>query len=653
MIIEPEVIRNAKEKLGDKNAELIAELLDLEDYNEKTKKSRCPNPNHDDSTPSFSYNPRTFSFHCFGCGYNVDLLEAYMRSKKVSFLDACEFLFDQAGIRYDFGAKGAYRSGYYYPKPHYADNKNKVYAYWASRGISKETIDYMGVEQDTDGNTLFQYWDLNDTLVSVKVRVSGKVEKAKKVRKCWHLSDDDGKPFDHRNILYNINKINTSQPLIITSGEGDCLAAIECGFYNSTSINGGDQNTEWIGECWDFLSQFDEIILVHDNDESGKKFAKEVSVRLGEYRIKIAEIPESIEFDGKKRFVKDLNEYLFYAGKQAVCEVINNARESEIPSVIDYTDVKKFDMSDVDGFYTGFAELDKTLDKLYMGTTTIITGIASSGKSSLISTLACRSVEQGFPAFIYSGELPNPSLKNWIDCVHAGQFGMKEYINTQTGEPYYRVDSQAYDRINRFYKDKIFFYRDGFGHKTSTVLKTMEAMVRKRSVKTLILDNMTSLDLENNDNNKYIKQEDFIRDIIDFSKRWQVACIVVLHPRKMEEMRRMTLFDLQGAVAAVNLAHRVLSLYRVSAKDKEGVRGRNGEWIKEPIKYDVILDVLKDRFGSATGASVGLYYDKPSRRFFDSYETLAHRYAWDKGTETALPFGAPQLEDEMEVFGTI
>ena len=142
---------------------------------------------------------------------------------------------------------------------------------------------------------------------------------------------------------------------------------IEAGFKNAVSINGGDSNTAWIGECWDWLQQFNEIILVHDNDPSGEKFAKEVSKRLGEYRVKIAEIPnepltnpETGEVIGG-RLINDLNELLFSKGKEAVRDVLQNAKDIEIPTVVDYTDVKKFDMSDVDGFTTGFGELDNAI----------------------------------------------------------------------------------------------------------------------------------------------------------------------------------------------------------------------------------------------------------------------------------------------------
>lgn len=623
----------------------------MDKYNASRKVGCCPNPAHDDHNPSCSYNPKNHSFHCWSCGFDADVLTAYMMHDGCSFLEACERLFQEAGMEYDFTERGVRQSIHYkYPKPEYAETKEHVYTYWKTRCISPETIDYLDIQEDLQGNTMFQYRDLNDVLVTVKLRKSAPVKKGE--RKCWHLPGADTS-----NYLYNINKISATQPLIITSGEGDCATAIECGFYNTVSINGGEQNTQWISECWDFLQQFEDIYLIHDNDESGRKFAREVTSRLGEYRVKIVDIPTPYVLeDGTKVRVKDLNELLYYQGKEAVREAINNASQAEIPTVIDYTDVSKFDMSDVPGFVSGLHDLDIALDKFYMGTTTVLTGISGSGKSSFLSTLIAQSVEQGFPAFVYSGELSNQSLKGWVDSVHAGQRGLNAYQSQVTGNTYFKIKPEVFKKINDTYRGRLFFYRDGFDHKVSRLLQTAENVVRRNGVKTLIFDNMTSVDLENSDHDKYIKQEDFVRNVIEFSKRWQVCCIVVLHPKKMDMVRRMGLFDLQGVTAAVNLAHRVLSLYRVTKKEKAGEMNRNGNgWYRQPIPYDVIIDVLKDRFGSAAGKEVGLYYDIPSKRFFDSVASLDHRYEWDDSEPdgTWLPFGIPQFEEANEVFGEV
>ena len=129
---------------------------------------------------------------------------------------------------------------------------------------------------------------------------------------------------------------------------------------------------------------------------------------------------------------------------------------------------------------------------------------------------------------------------------------------------------------------------------------------------------------------------------------------VVLHPRKMDTVRRMNLFDLQGVVSSVNLSHRVFSLYRVQEQDRIGEQTRDGKWRKRPLRGDVVLDVLKDRYGSASNRSVSLYYDRPSKRFYDEPSTLAFRYSWEHDeTPQNLPyFDSSRFTSDNEVFGT-
>ena len=130
--------------------------------------------------------------------------------------------------------------------------------------------------------------------------------------------------------------------------------------------------------------------------------------------------------------------------------------------------------------------------------------------------------------------------------------------------------------------------------------------------------------------------------------------VLVLHPRKMDTVRRMGLFDLSGVTSSVNLSHRVISLYRVQEADRRGEMSRNGKWIKKPLKGNVILDIQKDRFGSGGGRSMSLWYDKPSKRFYTNPDNLAYRYAWDKGgtSDMLQYFDKSQWDDnDDEVFG--
>ena len=334
LLIDRSYIDKAKQKLGDKTASIIAQELQVEDFDEKQLKCRCCF--HEEKTASMIFNPKTLSFHCFGCGKNTDIIDAFMHTGK-TYAQAVQKLFDLADIQYPLGEVGVKtRSQYRYPKPEYANSKDKVYAYWGKRGISKETIDYLDIQQDKNGNALFQYYDTNDVLTMCKVRPSKRVPHGE--TKTWCLPNSDTTP-----ILYNMNRVNIDSPLLIATGEGDCAAAIEAGFKNAVSIPLGDGNTHWIEECWDWLEQFPEIIIAHDNDESGMKYLKSIVPRLGSWRCKVMSIPSVVEVSDKQYHIKDINEYLFRCGKKAVLDAILNAKDSPIKSVTDVTQIKNRD----------------------------------------------------------------------------------------------------------------------------------------------------------------------------------------------------------------------------------------------------------------------------------------------------------------------
>ena len=569
--------------------------------------------------------------------------------KGMTYLQACQKLFDLAGIKYSFGELGVKtKHQYRYPKEVPIGDKSKIYAYFKKRCISPQTLDYADVRQDEEGNIVWNYYDSNDVLTMVKYRPSRKIHKGE--NKCWCQ-----KNADTSNLLFNMNRINTTAPLLICEGEPDCLSAIEAGFTNTVSVPLGSGNFHWIEENWDWLEQFDSIIVCSDNDEAGQKMQKEVVYRLGSWRTKVVEVPPIFEAEnGKKYSINDLNEALYYLGKEKVLEIILNAKDSPVPGVIDFSDIQDVDLDQIDGITTGIRPLDRYLMKLFQGTLNIITGINGAGKSSFINQIICQSLEQDKNVFLFSGELPNFQTKNWLNSVLAGQRHIEErHFQDAT---YYKVRPEAKREIDEFYRGRLYIYEDGRSNRMTDLLKTMEDSVRKYGTKLLILDNLTAINLECSDDNKYNKQSELIMNLIAFAVKFNVIVLLVVHPHKIDTMRRLNKMDVQGISAIIDLAHRIISLYRVSEKDKQGEPKINGSgWRIKPIKEDVLIDILKDRMLGFEGRSVGVYYDQPSRRFFTSEEDLDRRYSWDKHPYIGgLPYPPAQLIDEEdEVFGTV
>lgn len=967
MQIDRDMIFKAKETLGDRNAELIVETLGIADYDSRNMKCCCPF--HGENHASFIYNPKEYNFHCFGaCGRSYDLVDVFMLSG-FTYAEACRKLFELAEMPYSFGELGVKtKRQYRYPKPVECTDKSKVYEYLGKRKISPKTIDYADVRQDDAGNIVFNYYDTNDVLTMVKYRPARKVEKGE--NKTWCQKDADTAP-----LLFNMNRINTSAPLICCEGEVDSLSAIEAGFTNAVSVPLGAGNLHWIEENFDFLEQFDSIIICADNDEAGLKMQKECVYRLGSWRTKVVDIPPYYEKpDGKRVAVKDLNEVLYWFGKEKVAELLNNAKDSPVPGIVDFSDIEDIDLDALDGIPTGMPSLDRYLMKLFYGTFNIVTGIngcvsgdteyfngyewkpiskycgdkvlqygqdgsaelvmpdiyhkypcdhfwhfksaygvdqvvsdehnlvyltskgnlakkntldfidqhnsskngcqshfittfhyngvgisltddeirvmcavvcdgsftnsqknpnlcrinikkerkktrlreilkradiayterhynprdpeystfyfnapraekafnpewyqcsahqlevftdeilnwdgcnskgrrsfsttikenadfvqfafsatgrrsvvrecnrigttrsqyvrksieyevsvtdqiypsllnvkkrieipkvpsedgykycftvpsgmlvlrhngrinvtGNSGKSSFLNQILCQCLDHGESAYLYSGELPNFQSKNWLNFIFAGQRNVTEH---QFGDStYYKVTSEAKQAISDFYRGKLFIRKDGESNKKSDILKSMEEAVRKFGTKLIILDNMTSMNLENNDNNKFEKQAELVTDVINFAVKYNVAVILVVHPHKIDMMRRLNKMDVQGISALIDLAHRVISLYRVQEHEKAGEAKLSGPgWRTPPVKADVIIDILKDRLTGYEGRSVNVFYDRPSKRFFATEEELDHRYKWDrKAYQDPLPFPPTQLDDQTdEVFG--
>ncbi len=610
MLIDRKLIWKAKESLGDQNAEIIRNILNLDGYNERQHKSLCPF--HHEDTASFIYNPKQYNFHCFGaCGTNTDIIDAYMH-KGLTYLEAVEALFDMAGITYAFGEKGIQtKREHRYPKPKYAQTNDRIYSYLETRHISKETADHLGLKQDEKGNILFQYWDSNDVLTMVKCRPSRPVRHGES--KNWVLPDSDA---DH--ILFNLNKVNFDSPLLITCGELDCAAAVEAGFINSVSIPFGDGNTQWISECWSYLDQCTEIILAYDNDDSGRKYIKEVIPRLGAYRCKVVNLPEIVEVESKKHSIKDLNEYLYWMGKEKLLDLITHAQDSPIPSLIDFSDVDDIDTSELDGIQTGFNAVDYDLERFFLGSFNILSGTPGSGKSTFLSQFMAQAMDHGYKVWSYSRELPAWQFKNWMLYCISGCDHLEEKTDT-LGRIYWKVPSEVKAKVNEYYRDMLVLYKDDAANDRESIQKSMIDSARKYGTKLFVLDNLMMIDIGANENNKNEKQTEFTNWLIRFSLQYNVCVFLVVHPNKTQNVEEnIGMYAISGTSNIINLAHRALGLRRVT--DSEKARGNH-------VDANVILNVIKDRFTGYSGKEWELRYDKASRRFYMNQDELRTTYA--------------------------
>lgn len=619
MLVEKKMIEKAKEKLGDENALLMAELLELENFDEKNLKACCPY--HNEDTASFIYNKKAYCYHCFGCSKTVDIIDVLME-KGSTFLDATKYLFDKAKMNYSFGEQSVKtKREYRYPKEEPLSEKKNVIEYLGRRGISKRVIDYLDIREDSHNNCVFNFYDTNDVLTMIKYRPARTVEKG--TPKTWCQKDADT-----CHLLFNMNRVNTSKPLLICEGELDMASAIEAGYINAVSVPLGAGNLHWIEENWEWLDQFESIIIWADNDEAGEKMRKDCIYRLGTWRTKYIITPERYtKPNGSSIRLNDINDCLQVGGKEYVMKLIADAKDVPVKSVVDYSQIDELDISQMDGVVTGIKPLDNELLKIFYGTLTVLSGRPGSGKTSIIDQMIAHTIDEGKPVFLFSKEMPERMSANWFNTIIAGRRNMEERF-TRDGRSYFVVPGDTQKKMQSHYKNKLLIYKDDEPNDIDSVMMSAEECVRKYGAKLIVLDNLMMLDLQCNEADKNTAQTNLINRLIKFASKFNVAVSLVAHPKKVADANAdIEMYDISGSSNIINLAMRSMGLRRVSKKEKEDPKSKWG-------KYDVVLTVIKDRLLGKADFQMGMWYDLTSRRFYTDYEEYDAQFGWDDNVYT-------------------
>ena len=462
----------------------------------------------------------------------------------------------------------------------------------------------------------------------VKYRPSHTVDKCSGNPKTWCQKDADT-----TSLLFNMNRVNTSKPLLITEGETDCASAIEAGFLNTVSVPLGAGNLQWIEENWDWLNLFDSIIIWSDNDEAGNKMRKECIYRLGTWRTKYIMAPNYYERDnGKKVPLNDINDCLQIGGADYVMQLISDAKDVPVNSVVDYSNIEQQDISQMEGVNTGIKPLDRELLKIFYGTLTVLSGRPGSGKTSIIDQTIAMTIDNDTPVFLFSKEMPERMSANWFNTMIAGRRNMEEKLD-RDGRKYYIVPQDVQKKMQSFYRKKLFIYRDDEPNDLDSVMKSAEDCVRKFGCKLIVIDNLMMIDLNCAESDKNTAQTNLINSLIKFAAKFNVAVVLIAHPRKTQDINSdIEMYDISGTSNIINLAMRLIGLRRVSKKEKEEPKAK---W----RNYDVVLTVIKDRLLGKADFQMGLWYDLVSRRFYTDYAEYDVQFAWDDRVYTdKLPY---------------
>ena len=543
----------------------------------KFKNNKCLCFKHSESNPSMSYDTKKKKFKCFSCGASYDIFNHYQEHYNKSFIEAVKAIVSDFGLNIDININDSERKAKKAPTRH--ENYNdKVLSYCNKRSISKETLNYVGIKENKD-NVCFEYRNELGEHVANKYRFTKKDAKPKM------LFEAD----TNINTLFNMDKVNISEPLLITEGEFDTLACIEAGFKNAVSIPSGVNGTnQWITSNWTFLEQFEEVIIWFDNDEAGVKGAREVFNRLPNSIVKIV----------RCEVANDINELLHKFGKLAVLKQIEKASTPTLDGVATLDMIEDFDVHEAETLKTGIEYIDEKLVGMVFGSLNVLSGRNGSGKSTILNQIyIAEAIHQGYKTFLFSGELVAGNVKYWLLQTLANEEQFAEYT-AKDGHKYKKVTIQSKEKIVNDMKDKFFLY-DNDDYRIEAIIEKMTILVKRYNVRVFVIDNLMTL--ESTVKDKYEAETDIVKKLKSFAKKYNALVHLVAHPRKSmnDEIEKD---DVAGSANITNLADYVTTISR--AKDEE-------------IEYDAILKVLKNRH---TGVNVGkkLMFDIDRKRFYSA-----------------------------------
>ena len=442
------------------------------------------------------------------------------------------------------------------------------------RGITRSTCKTYGVTRGVN-NLYFPYYDEGRSHVANKVRSVDK----KKFSSQGAFSNST---------LFGQNLFSGGRFVTITEGEIDALSCYQIlgSKWPVLSIKSGAQSAvRDVTENYDYLNQFDNVIICFDNDEYGRSAAKDVAELLAP-KAKIMHMN-----------LKDANEYL-KEGKQH--DFIRLWWDSEqytpdgIISGVDLWDKIKVGPpeSAVTYPYTG---LNKLTYGIRMGELVTIASGSGLGKSSFLREIVFH---------ILSETDSNVGLMFLEESVRRTA---QAIIGLDMNKPIHlpNVDytdielKSGFD--NTLGTNRLFFF-DHFGSNTiNNIISRIRYMVRAQKCKYIFLDHISILvsDQTNMDERKAL--DEIMTKLRTLVQELDICMFVASHLKRVdyghEEGGVTKLHQLRGSGSIGQLSDIVIGLER------------DGQAVDMRERHTTTIRVIKNRFSGLTGPANMLLYD--------------------------------------------
>ena len=411
--------------------------------------------------------------------------------------------------------------------------------------------------------------------------------------------------------------------LVITEGEIDCLSVAQmqdCKWPAVSLPNGAAGAVRDIKNNLEFVSSFDEVILMFDMDDPGQAAAKAVADILPPGKAKIASLP-----------YKDANECLVQGSSRAIIDAIWQARVYSPDEILHVSSIveRSTEVVNTKVWPFPFKSLTRFLTGQRSGEITLYASGTGSGKSTFLRELSYHHLKQGRSVgMIMLEESPEETMDDMISLIinkpvrKIRSTRMMNELLVQMGESKIDMDiiddlsDEEYAKARKELADTGLYIYDHLGNNAmASLMARMEYMAVSLGVDVIMLDHITAAaaglmgttqkDVEGGGSERLII-DSMMRDMRSLAVRTGVHIDVVSQLKKtdkaFEEGSRITMQDLRGSGALASVPNTVIALER----DRQAPDTR--------VANTTTVRVLKNRLDGRAGVASAVFFSHESGR---------------------------------------
>lgn len=414
---------------------------------------------------------------------------------------------------------------------------------------------------------------------------------------------------------------NSGRKIVITEGEYDCMTVsqLQDNKWPVVSLpNGAAGAVRSVKDNLEFLSGYEEIILMFDMDEVGQEAAKGVAEILPPGKCKIAKLP-----------FKDANECLMNNQGKAVIQAMWEAQQFSPDEIVHITQVANpLDSEEIRVYPFPFDSLSEALLGQRSGEITLWTSGTGSGKSTVLREIIYDHLENGRSVgAIMLEESPQETVDDMISLILnkpvralRAQKVMNK-LRVEMGKEPLRVsviddlsDDEYMKARAELGETNLYIYDHLGNNALQNLCSRIEFMAVSLGVDVIVLDHITaaatglmnsSSDYDNSSSERLLI-DNIMKELRGLVSRTGVRIDVVSQLKKTqkayEEGDRITLQDLRGSGSLASVPNTVLALER----DRQN---------PDPIMANTTtVRILKNRLTGKAGVAACLYYNHNTGR---------------------------------------